>query len=65
MKTKSVIIVDNAKAKKQYFYCGPFWRIKKENFSVGKYRYNREKAVESRLNKKLDSLREMFVKKHQ
>ena len=29
--------LDNAKkAKKLYFYCSPFWKMKKKNFSVGK-----------------------------
>ena len=40
-------------------------KSEKENYSVGKCCQNGEKAIESRLTKKLDSLIEILVKKHQ
>ena len=37
--------------------------MKKENFNVGKFCQNSEKTIERRLNKKLNNLIEMLVKK--
>ena len=54
--------ITQKKAENLYFHCCPFWKIKKENFSVGKCCYNNEKAIERRLTKKWDSLVKIFVK---
>ena len=44
-------------------FSGYFWKMKKGNFSVGKYCKNSEKAIERWLTKKLDSLIEILVKR--